>query len=287
MYTAPAGKIIDTAEFYAEDTKASVKFQLVSVGVQAEDVDIDLGVTITAIDYDDPPQQTVVNVTVDYDLAGGNVWPLPYSVDWSTATTIEEFVAEASTGLQALLAPPFMHGAGHWMSFRTWLGGGTVFVQSVPERLDPVDIWSMVERERINFLLIVGDVEVEPTLALAHSLARYSEAVFANTEAVAYYRQAMAMDPDHAGDLRGKVFMAMVHRLDRPVAGVVLFARTSKAADRLTRQFRENQVTKIYWAMIPAEMAPASGAPLSRSSILRMTPITCMVRPACSYRHHE
>ena len=81
-----------------------------------------------------------------------------------TATSIEEFVAEASTGLQALLAPPFMHGAGHWMSFRTWLGGGTVFVQSVPDRLDPVDIWSMVERERINFLLIVGDAFARPLL---------------------------------------------------------------------------------------------------------------------------
>ena len=49
-------------------------------------------------------------------------------------------------------------------------------------------------------------------------------------------------------DKPGKVFLAMVHRLDRPVAGVVLFARTSKAAGRLARQFRERSVDKRYLA---------------------------------------
>ena len=48
----------------------------------------------------------------------------------------------------------------------------------------------------------------------------------------------------------GKVFLAMVHRLDRPVAGVVLFARTSKAAARLSRQFRERSVEKHYLAVV-------------------------------------
>ncbi|MGH9133729.1 MAG: AMP-binding protein [Ilumatobacteraceae bacterium] len=81
-----------------------------------------------------------------------------------TATTVDGFVAEADTGLRALLAPPFMHGAGHWMSFRTWLGGGTVFIQSVPQRLVPADIWGLVEREQLNFLLIVGDAFARPLL---------------------------------------------------------------------------------------------------------------------------
>ena len=66
--------------------------------------------------------------------------------------------------LKALLAPPFMHGAGHWMSFRTWNAGGTVYVQSVPERLDPVDVWGLIEREQLNFLLIVGDAFARPLL---------------------------------------------------------------------------------------------------------------------------
>jgi fatty-acyl-CoA synthase len=73
-------------------------------------------------------------------------------------------VAEANTGVRALLAPPFMHGAGHWVSFRTWLGGGTVFVQSVTDHLDPADIWRLVERERLDFVLIVGDAFARPLL---------------------------------------------------------------------------------------------------------------------------
>ena len=81
-----------------------------------------------------------------------------------SATTIEEFVPEAGAGRRALLAPPFMHGAGHWVSFGTWNTGGTVVVQSAPERLDPVDIWSLIERERVDFLLIVGDAFARPLL---------------------------------------------------------------------------------------------------------------------------
>ena len=49
-----------------------------------------------------------------------------------------------------------------------------------------------------------------------------------------------------AYDKPGAVFLGVVHRLDRPVSGVVLFARTSKAADRLTAQFRERSVEKTY-----------------------------------------
>jgi 23S rRNA pseudouridine1911/1915/1917 synthase len=48
----------------------------------------------------------------------------------------------------------------------------------------------------------------------------------------------------------GNVFLGMVHRLDRPVGGIVLFAKTSKGASRLSEQFREHQVEKIYWAVV-------------------------------------
>jgi 23S rRNA pseudouridine1911/1915/1917 synthase len=47
----------------------------------------------------------------------------------------------------------------------------------------------------------------------------------------------------------GNVFMGLVHRVDRPVSGVVLFARTSKAAARLSRQFHDRTVTKTYLAV--------------------------------------
>ncbi|GAP71608.1 RluA family pseudouridine synthase [Candidatus Symbiothrix dinenymphae] len=48
----------------------------------------------------------------------------------------------------------------------------------------------------------------------------------------------------------GNVFIGVVHRLDRPVSGVVIFAKTSKALPRLCEMFREGQVQKTYWAVV-------------------------------------
>ncbi|MDG1264965.1 MAG: AMP-binding protein [Ilumatobacter sp.] len=125
------------------------------------------------------PQRPAVTWSADdlYMLYTGGTTGMPKGVMWrngdamrecfggsKTATTIEEFIGEANTGLRSLLAPPFMHGAGHWMSFRTWLGGGTIVVQDNPDRLEPADIWGIVERERIDFLLIVGDAFARPLL---------------------------------------------------------------------------------------------------------------------------
>jgi len=49
----------------------------------------------------------------------------------------------------------------------------------------------------------------------------------------------------------GNVFLGVVHRLDRPVAGLVVFARTSKALARLNRMFANGEVHKTYWAICP------------------------------------
>jgi len=57
----------------------------------------------------------------------------------------------------------------------------------------------------------------------------------------------------------GDVFLGVVHRLDRPVSGVVLFARTSKAASRLADQFRTRTLDKVYWALVTGTVAPNSG----------------------------
>jgi 23S rRNA pseudouridine1911/1915/1917 synthase len=51
-------------------------------------------------------------------------------------------------------------------------------------------------------------------------------------------------------DKPGNVFVGMVHRLDRPVSGVVLFAKTSKAAGRLSAQFRGRNMRKTYHALV-------------------------------------
>ncbi len=50
----------------------------------------------------------------------------------------------------------------------------------------------------------------------------------------------------------GAVFLGVVHRLDRPVSGLVVFARTSKALVRLNKMFAEGQVHKTYWAIVPS-----------------------------------
>ncbi len=51
----------------------------------------------------------------------------------------------------------------------------------------------------------------------------------------------------------GAVFLGVVHRIDRPVSGLVIFARTSKALERMNALFRENKVQKTYWALVEHE----------------------------------
>lgn len=58
----------------------------------------------------------------------------------------------------------------------------------------------------------------------------------------------------------GNVFVGLLHRLDRPVSGVVLFAKTSKGAARLSEQIREHTVEKVYEALV-------EGTPPSRGSV--------------------
>ena len=65
----------------------------------------------------------------------------------------------------------------------------------------------------------------------------------------------------------GNVFLGVVHRLDRPVSGAVLFAKTSKALPRLNKLFAEHEkVKKTYWAIV------------SKEDLLReKTPLTCQL----------
>lgn len=53
----------------------------------------------------------------------------------------------------------------------------------------------------------------------------------------------------------GNVFLGLVHRLDRPVSGLMVLARTSKSASRLSEQIRNKQWKKIYWAVVYGQVA--------------------------------
>ena len=57
----------------------------------------------------------------------------------------------------------------------------------------------------------------------------------------------------------GNIYLAVIHRLDRPVSGVLLFARNVRAARRLAAQFQQRQVRKIYWALLEGCVEPPQG----------------------------
>lgn len=85
----------------------------------------------------------------------------------------------------------------------------------------------------------------------------------------------------------GDVFLGVVHRLDRPVSGVVLFARTSKAAARLAEQFRSRSLHKVYHALVEGRVAAAEGVCIDwlakdreRNVVRRVPPGTSGARKA-------
>ena len=83
----------------------------------------------------------------------------------SRVASVEALADQAAAGgLRTLPAPPFMHGAAHWIAFNTLHQGGTVVVQPRPERLDAAEIWDTIGAERVNFLCIVGDAFGRPLL---------------------------------------------------------------------------------------------------------------------------
>ena len=65
----------------------------------------------------------------------------------------------------------------------------------------------------------------------------------------------------------GEVFLGVVHRLDRPVSGLVVFARTSKALTRLNKMFQTHDLTKTYWAIVANK--PKEDAGTLKSWIVR------------------
>ncbi len=100
--------------------------------------------------------------------------------------------------------------------------------------------------------------------------------IFEDNHLFALYKPAgMAVVPDSSGDYSlldwgkdyikktrkkpGNVFLAVIHRIDRPVSGLVLFARTSKAASRLSDQMRRRLIHKEYLAVVSPKPNKKSG----------------------------
>lgn len=73
-------------------------------------------------------------------------------------------IAAAHTPEVLMPLAPFMHGAAHWVGLRGLLLGDTVVIGGVVDRLDPVDIWSTVEREGVERMLMVGEAFARPLL---------------------------------------------------------------------------------------------------------------------------
>jgi acyl-CoA synthetase (AMP-forming)/AMP-acid ligase II len=85
------------------------------------------------------------------------------AADGRILETLDDYVARAKTvSMKTFPAAPYMHGAGHWIALSAFHQGNTVFIQSDVEKLDPHDILSLIEREKINFLQIVGDAFARP-----------------------------------------------------------------------------------------------------------------------------
>jgi len=100
--------------------------------------------------------------------------------------------------------------------------------------------------------------------------------LFADNHLLALYKPAgLLIQGDRTGDMTlidlarqwvkveyrkpGRVYLGMVHRIDRPAAGVVLFCRTSKAAGRISQQIRAGQTQKRYLVIVEGKLRPSSG----------------------------
>ena len=135
-----------------------------------------------ALDYEEAlaaarPSRPASDLSPDdlYILYTGGTTGMPKAVLWRQedifhsalysggAESLEAVVENAlAEGPRVLTAPPFMHGAAHWVAFNMWYVGGTVIVPSNVRHLDPADVWSTIERERATALCIVGDAFARP-----------------------------------------------------------------------------------------------------------------------------
>jgi len=72
-------------------------------------------------------------------------------------------------------------------------------------------------------------------------------------------RRWLCQRAQEAGQGADDLYLGLPHRLDRPASGVILFARTRRAARLISRQFERRQVQKVYWACVEGVIEPAEG----------------------------
>jgi fatty-acyl-CoA synthase len=83
---------------------------------------------------------------------------------FSSYDQISEGAEKAGTQMRIVLIAPFMHGASQWGAFTTIANGGTSIVLRTVDRVDPVEVWKTVERERVISIPVIGDAVARPLL---------------------------------------------------------------------------------------------------------------------------
>jgi 23S rRNA pseudouridine1911/1915/1917 synthase len=150
-----------------------------------------------------------------------------------------------------------------------------------PVAPQPRRLWSahrqlLAAPARSAALAIAASLGAASRSTLTHPAEARLDILYEDNHCIAVDKPAGSLvQPDRTGDAtivdavredvrvrhakRGNVFLVAVHRLDRPVSGVLLLARTDKAASRLTEQFRSGRVDKTYWALVESEPPAATG----------------------------
>ena len=95
-----------------------------------------------------------------------DIWTAALGGDMLAGAELDAVVdaAVAATTPRLLPNAPFMHGAAHWLALRALLGGGVIILNEIVDRLDPADVWTRVQEEGVDSILMVGESFARPLL---------------------------------------------------------------------------------------------------------------------------